>query len=83
MSMSSAEILDLFKKAANEVLEDSFEKITYESRIAEFGIDSLSIAEIVAKIEDTLNIRISDETLMELRTVQELIDAVVEAQEQG
>lgn len=83
MAMSNAEILDLFKKAASEVLEESFDKITYESRIAEFGIDSLSIAEIVAKIEDTLEIRISDETLMEIRTVQELIDAVVEAQEQG
>ena len=79
--MSSAEefnFLTLFKQAAREVVGKPFDDITYDSSIAEFGIDSISTTEIVARIEDELNIRISDDALVQLRTVRDLADAVEE-----
>ena len=77
MSVStSEEIVALFKRVASELMGESFDAMTESSRIGEFGIDSTSVYEIVTEIEDTLDIRIPDEVLVDMRTVGDLVAAV-------
>ncbi len=79
MSVSDHDILELFKQAALEVIGKPFPQLTLDAPIAELGIDSISSTEIIGKLEDTLDVRISDEALMEIRTVRDLSQAVDEA----
>ncbi len=77
MSMStSEEIVALFKKVAGELMGESYDSMTLTSRIGEYGIDSTSVFEIVTRIEDELNVRIPEDTLIEMRTVEDLVKAV-------
>lgn len=55
-------------------------QITRDSAIADLGVDSFSIVEIIFELEDLLgieiNFNVNDSRLAELKTVGELIDAV-------
>lgn len=47
--------------------------ITPDLPLQELGIDSLELIELIFKIEDTLGIKIPDETVKELKTVGDVI----------
>lgn len=59
---------------------ESAGKITRDSAIADLGVDSFSIVEIIFELEDLLgveiNFNVNDSRLAELKTVGELVDAV-------
>jgi acyl carrier protein len=76
MSEPQIDVLELFTRHAREVTGKRFDRITYQSTIAELGIDSVAIAELVAKIEDELHIRIPDDDFMQIQTVQDIADLV-------
>ena len=73
--------LELFKEIAAEVVARDFSKIEEATPISELGIDSLGMLEIVGEMERRLKIRLPDEALAGVETVQNLLDVVEKRQQ--
>jgi len=76
-----SELIDLVRATFMEVSERPLPDIALETPIAELGIDSISVAEIVTRVEDELGIEIPAPQWLRVRTLQQFID-VVEAARQ-
>ncbi|MBX3223710.1 MAG: acyl carrier protein [Labilithrix sp.] len=76
MSRSRTELLDVFRATATEVAEKDFNTVAETSTIAELGIDSLGMLEIIGSLERELRIQIPDESLAGIVTVKDLLNAV-------
>lgn len=68
----------MFEKI-QEVLAESLgidkEKITLDSKIKEdLGADSLNVLELVMKMEEELNIHIPDDSLINFKTVKDVVE---------
>ena len=70
------ELLDVFRTTATEVAERDFHGVLESSKIAELGIDSLGMLEIIGSLERALRIQIPDESLAGVVTVEDLLNAV-------
>ncbi|MBX3231580.1 MAG: acyl carrier protein [Labilithrix sp.] len=73
---SRSELLDTFRNTATEVAERDFQGVMESSKIAELGIDSLGMLEIIGSLERELRIQIPDECLAGVVTVEDLLNAV-------
>ncbi|QJG67084.1 phosphopantetheine-binding protein [Mycoplasma phocoenae] len=51
-------------------------KITVESKIKDLGIDSLDLLQSVTNLEEKLNIQISDEELLTIKSVKDLLSII-------
>lgn len=59
------------------VKEDETLEITSESVLAgDLDLDSFSIVEIVSEIEEAYQISISDDELVQIKTIQDVIDHI-------
>ncbi len=76
MTRSRNELLDAFRATATEVAEKDFNAVAETSTIAELGIDSLGMLEIIGSLERELRIQIPDESLAGIVTVKDLLNAV-------
>ena len=76
MMRSRTELLDVFRTTAAEVAEREFLAVAETTRIAELGIDSLGMLEIIGSLERELRIQIPDESLAGIVTVKDLLNAV-------
>ena len=76
-----AELLDCFQRMATEVAEKEFVGVAETTQIAELGIDSLGMLEIIGSLERELKIQIPDESLAGIQTVKDLLNAVESRQE--
>ena len=76
MARSRNELLDVFRATATEVAEKDFNGVAETSTIAELGIDSLGMLEIIGSLERELKIQIPDESLAGIVTVKDLLNAV-------
>ena len=74
--MNQDELIALFKRVASEVAEKPFDNIELKSDIAELGIDSLAMLEIVATMERELEVMLPDDSLAGLTTVEDLLDLI-------
>ena len=74
--MTRQELIDLFVKTATEVTEREVPPITESTVIAELGIDSLGMLEIIGSLERELQIHIPDESLAAISTIKNLLDTV-------
>ena len=74
--MSRTELLDVFRKTAGEIAERDFSGITEDGVIADLGIDSLELLEVIGSLERDLNIRIPDDQLVGIQTVSQLLGLV-------
>ena len=74
--------MDIFEKVREiiaEQLEIDPEEITPEATFLEdLGADSLDAVELVMAIESEFDISVPDEALEQLKTVQDLLDAIEE-----
>ncbi len=75
-SRNRAELLEVFKRTATEVAEKDFHTVAETMQIAELGIDSLGMLEIIGSLERELKIHIPDESLAGIQTVKDLLEAV-------
>ena len=73
---SRTELLAVFRETATEVAEKDFRSIAESTAIAELGIDSLGMLEIIGSLERELRIQIPDESLAGVVTVKDLLNAV-------
>lgn len=71
-----AELLEVFRTTATEVAEKEFPNVAETTAIAELGIDSLGMLEIIGSLERELKIHIPDEALAGIQTVKDLLNAV-------
>lgn len=76
MSRSRDDLLNVFRTTATEVAEKDFNTVAESSTIAELGIDSLGMLEIIGSLERELRIHIPDESLAGIVTVKDLLNAV-------
>ena len=76
MGRSREELLEVFRTTATEVAEKDFPNVAESTQIAELGIDSLGMLEIIGSLERELKIQIPDESLAGITTVKDLLDAV-------
>lgn len=76
MSRSRIDLLNVFRSTASEVAEREFDAVAETTSIAELGIDSLGMLEIIGSLERELRIQIPDESLAGIVTVKDLLNAV-------
>ena len=74
--MNREQIVSTFRELASEIAERDFSHVGEENTIAELGIDSLGLLELIGSIERELNARIPSEALVGITTVKELLDLV-------
>lgn len=74
--MDRVQLLTMFRKMASEIAEKDFSHVTEASVIADLGIDSLGMLELVGCMERDLGVQVPDEQLVGLQTVQQLLDVV-------
>lgn len=74
--MTRAELLDMFRVTATEIAERDFSKVTEDGVIADLGIDSLELLEVIGTLERNLDVRIPDDQLVGIQTVGQLLALV-------
>ena len=74
--MDRGKLIELFKRMATEVAEKDFADLTEESVIADMGVDSLAMLEVVGEMERELSIQIPDDQLVGIETVAQILDVV-------
>lgn len=74
--MDRSALLEMFTSAASEIAEKDLSAVTEESVIANMGVDSLAMLEVVGEMERELKIQIPDDQLVGIETVKNLLDVV-------
>ena len=70
-------ILDEVKEILSEQLGISVDKIELSSNLAEdLGADSLDAIDIVMSIEDQYSIEVPDETIENMKTVEDIVNFI-------
>lgn len=70
-------MFDQIKKVLVEAINVDEEEVTPEAKLNEdLGIDSLAAVELALELENTFDIRIEDEELAKLVTVQDVMDII-------
>ena len=74
--MERAQLMEMFRDMATEIAEKDFGHVTEESVIADLGIDSLGMLELVGSMERELSVQIPDDQLVGIQTVRQLLELV-------
>lgn len=78
--MSKQDIFEQVKKIIIDELEIDEAKITMEARLADdLGADSLDAVELVMNVEDTFNIKVSDDEAQKIKTVGDIVNYIAVA----
>jgi len=73
--MTREEILTELTKIVSSKIK--VESIDESSNLSELGFDSLDKAEIIITIEDTFNVEFSEDEMMSIQTVGDLVNFIV------
>lgn len=74
--MDRPQLLALFQKMAGEVAEKDLAGLEEANVIADIGVDSLAMLEIIGEMERELGVQIPDDELVGIETVSQLLDLV-------
>ena len=75
MIMEERNMLEKVKEILVESLNIDESEIVPSARLSEdLGIDSLSSVELALELESAFDVKIEDEELMKLKTVQDIVD---------
>lgn len=74
--MNNEELFVLFREVVQSIEKRPIENLTRDSVIADLGIDSLGMMEIVGELETRLDVMIPDDQLVKLQTVSDLLNVV-------
>ena len=72
--MDRADLLAMFRTKASEVAEKDLSKVEEASVIANLGIDSRAMLEVVGEMERSMGITMPDDLLVGIQTVGQLLD---------
>jgi acyl carrier protein len=73
---SRPEVISLLRQIVLEVTEKPLPEISSTVPIAELGIDSISLAEIMMRIEDSLGIEVPATEWLRVRTIEEILNLI-------
>ncbi len=66
-----------FEKIKNELEKNiKGKEIKIDSNFRDLGIDSIELLDFVVKIEEEMNITISDEELLKLETIKDIVEII-------
>lgn len=71
------ELMSLLSRAAREVAGRRLDGLAMDTRLSDFGIDSVGVLEMVGFVEDELRLRFPDDEIARLATVRD-VAALVE-----
>jgi acyl carrier protein len=74
--MTRAELLQIFRSTASEIAEKDLSLVEETGKIADLGIDSLELLEVIGSLERDLDIRVPDDQLVGIQTVGQLLNLV-------
>ena len=74
--MTRVQLLDVFRKTASEITERDLSQVAEDGIIADLGIDSLELLEVIGSLERDLDIRVPDDQLVGIQTVDQLLGLV-------
>jgi acyl carrier protein len=77
--MTAEERLALVRSVLREVAEPPAVHIGPETRLAELGVDSVALAEIVVRIEEEAGIEVPPDRWLRVRDVAEVLDMIEQA----
>lgn len=69
------------KEIAKETLDIEIDDMTLDTRFDTLGMDSLDKLELLTAIEDELGLRIPDDLIQEVVTIESLVELLVELQQ--
>jgi acyl carrier protein len=78
--MDRKEILSKVVELVSETLEIDEEEIDEGKRFDDLGADSFDLLELVTAFEDEFGVTMDDDSLEEIQTVGDAVDALVELQ---
>jgi acyl carrier protein len=78
--MDRKEILEKVIELVSETLEIDEEEINEGKRFDDLGADSFDLLELVTAFEDEFGVTMDDDSLEEIQTVGDAVDALVELQ---
>lgn len=70
--MAQVNIINLFAQAALEVNGKKLDGLSKDTVISKLGLDSVAVMELVSFFEEKLDIRMPDEDLAKVQTLQDL-----------
>lgn len=70
---TTEQLIATFQRVASEVAERQFPTLKGETVIADLGIDSLAMLEIVGAMEREFKVQIPDDQLVGLQTINDLV----------
>jgi acyl carrier protein len=74
--MTRADLLKVFRSTASEIAEKDLHSVEETGVIAELGIDSLELLEVIGSLERDLDIRVPDDQLVGIKTIGQLLTLV-------
>lgn len=74
--MERTALLELFKTLGSQIAETDLSSVSEDSELSKLNIDSLTMLELVGAIEQELSIRVPDDSLVGVKTVQQLLDVL-------
>ena len=74
--MERSDLIKMFQTMATEIAEKDFSNVSEDSVIADLGLDSLGMLELVGGLERELKIQIPDDQLVGIQTVRQLLELV-------
>jgi acyl carrier protein len=74
--MDEHPLLPLLREIVSEVTGKPLPAISPTDALSELGVDSVSVAEIVMRVEDALVIEIPATQWLEVRTLQQILELV-------
>ncbi|HLM65561.1 MAG TPA: acyl carrier protein [Acidimicrobiales bacterium] len=78
--MNRSDALAALRTAAVEVLSVQPDQVTEEASFADdLDADSLDLVELVMQLEDSLEVKIEEDDLSEVRTVGDAVDLILSA----
>jgi acyl carrier protein len=76
----SQELLDIFAEVLTEEFGVPAEDVAAEATFEALGLDSLDVVELTLVLEEKTGVKLEDEELEDVKTVQDAIDKVKEKQ---
>ncbi|MCI0359540.1 MAG: acyl carrier protein [Planctomycetaceae bacterium] len=76
--VKSAELLRILQKMYAEPLGVAPEKISPQTKLKDFGMDSLDTVELVMEFEEWFGVHIPDDDAEQLQTIEDLIRYLLE-----
>jgi acyl carrier protein len=75
-----ADILELFRTSAREVANLSLTTVDERMVLADLGIDSVALVDIVTSVERRAGVQLDDAALVRIRVLADLVEEVLRAE---